>query len=95
MPNAKLKHYLHLHFLVIIAGFTAILGELITIGAIELVWYRMAMAGILMFIYIKVVRVNIKITKVSLLQFSVAGVIIALHWITFLKPSTKPMCLLH
>ncbi|REG84586.1 DMT family transporter [Winogradskyella sediminis] len=85
MPNAKLKHYLHLHFLVIIAGFTAILGELITIGAIELVWYRMAMAGILMFIYIKVVQVNIKITKTSLLQFSAAGVIIALHWITFFE----------
>ncbi|SDH37112.1 DMT family transporter [Winogradskyella thalassocola] len=85
MPNAKLKHYLHLHVLVIIAGFTAILGELITIGALELVWYRMAMAGILMFIYIKVVRINIKISKKSLLQFFVAGIIIALHWITFFE----------
>ncbi|MBF8151292.1 DMT family transporter [Winogradskyella sp. F6397] len=85
MPNAKLKHYLHLHFLVIIAGFTAILGELITIGALELVWYRMAMAGILMFIYIKVIRLNIKVSKKALLQFFVAGIIIALHWITFFE----------
>tara|TARA_R110002049_G_scaffold176089_1_gene343290 strand:- start:184 stop:1092 length:909 start_codon:yes stop_codon:yes gene_type:complete len=85
MPNAKIKHYLHLHFLVIIAGFTAILGELITIGALELVWYRMAIAGILMFIYIKIIRLNIKISKKTLLQFSVAGVIIALHWITFFE----------
>ncbi|MDG1309294.1 MAG: EamA family transporter, partial [Flavobacteriaceae bacterium] len=30
MQNDKLKNYLHLHFLVLIAGFTAILGELIT-----------------------------------------------------------------
>ncbi|MEP5253674.1 MAG: DMT family transporter [Winogradskyella arenosi] len=85
MPNAKLKHYLQLHVLVLIAGFTAILGELITIGAIELVWFRMVMAGILMFIYIKIVGVNLKISKKTFLQFSVAGVIIALHWITFFE----------
>lgn len=85
MPNAKLKHYLHLHFLVIIAGFTAILGELITIGALELVWYRMAMAGILMFLYIKIIKLNIKISKRTLVQFSIAGIIIALHWITFFE----------
>ncbi len=85
MPNAKLKDYLHLHFLVFIAGFTAILGELITIGALALVWYRMAIAGILMFLYIKIVKLNIKITKRTFLQFSAAGIIIALHWITFFE----------
>ncbi|MBU2928361.1 DMT family transporter [Winogradskyella psychrotolerans] len=85
MPNAKLKHYLHLHVLVIIAGFTAVLGELITIGALELVWYRMAMAGILMFIYIKIARINLTISKKTFFQFSIAGIIIALHWITFFE----------
>ncbi len=85
MPNAKLKHYLHLHLLVFIAGFTAILGELITIGSLELVWYRMAIAGVLMFIYIKIIKLNIKITKKTFWQFSAAGVIIALHWITFFE----------
>jgi drug/metabolite transporter (DMT)-like permease len=85
MPNVKLKHYLHLHLLVFIAGFTAILGELISIGSLELVWYRMTIAGILMFFYIKVVRLNIKITRRGILLFSVAGIIIALHWITFFE----------
>jgi len=85
MPNAKLKHYLHLHLLVFIAGFTAILGELITIGSLELVWYRMAIAGVLMFIYIKIIKLNIKISKKTFLQFSAAGIIIALHWITFFE----------
>jgi drug/metabolite transporter (DMT)-like permease len=85
MPNAKLKTYLHLHLLVFIAGFTAILGELITIGSLELVWYRMAIAGILMLLYIKIVKINIKIPRKALWQFSVAGVIIALHWITFFE----------
>ena len=85
MPNAKLKDYLHLHLLVFIAGFTAILGELITIGALALVWYRMAIAGILMFLYIKIIRLNLKITKTTFWQFSAAGIIIALHWITFFE----------
>ncbi|WP_282136212.1 DMT family transporter [Seonamhaeicola maritimus] len=83
MPNAKLKNYLHLHFLVFIAGFTAILGELITITAIPLVWFRMVIAAILMFIYIKVAKVKLKIRLKSILKLSVAGIIIALHWITF------------
>ena len=83
MPNAKLKNYLHLHLLVFIAGFTAILGELITITAIPLVWFRMVIASILMFIYIKIAKVNLVVKPKSILRFAIAGVIIALHWITF------------
>lgn len=85
MPNAKLKNYLHLHLLIFIAGFTAILGELITIGSLALVWYRMAIAGVLMFIYIKFIKLNIKTSRKAILQFSAAGIIIALHWITFFE----------
>ena len=83
MPNAKLKNQLHLHFLVFIAGFTAILGELITIKAVSLVWYRMVIASILMFLYIKIAKVKLKINSKSLIRLALAGVIIALHWITF------------
>jgi drug/metabolite transporter (DMT)-like permease len=85
MQNAKLKNYLHLHFLVFIAGFTAILGELISIGSIPLVWYRMLIAGILMFIYIKLIRLRIKVDPRTMFRFFAAGVIIALHWITFFE----------
>ena len=83
MPNVKFKNYLHLHFLVFIAGFTAILGELISITAIPLVWYRMGIASILIFIYIKVLKINIKVSLKGLLKLSLAGIVIALHWITF------------
>jgi drug/metabolite transporter (DMT)-like permease len=83
MLNDKLKNYLHLHFLVFIAGFTAILGKLITIEAVSLVWYRMIIASFLMFIYIKIAKVDISINRKKLLKFSLAGIVIALHWITF------------
>lgn len=83
MLNVKLKNHLHLHFLVFIAGFTAILGELITITAIPLVWFRMVMASFLIFIYIKIAKINIRISLKSIVRLSIAGIIIALHWITF------------
>ncbi len=83
MPNVKLKNHLHLHFLVFIAGFTAILGEIITIPAVSLVWYRMVMASVLIFIYIKIAKINISIRPKAVLRLSIAGIIIALHWITF------------
>ncbi len=85
MPNAKIKHYLHLHLLVFIAGFTAILGKKISIGSSPLVWYRMVIAAILMFLFIKLTKINIKVSKKAILQFSAAGIIIALHWVTFFE----------
>jgi drug/metabolite transporter (DMT)-like permease len=96
MLNDKLKNYLHLHFLVFIAGFTAILGELITINAISLVWFRMGMAAILMFIYIKIRKIRLKVDFKSIVKFSIAGIIIALHWIAFfesIKQSTISIAL--
>lgn len=85
MQNDNLKNYLHLHLLVFIAGFTAILGELISISAIKLVWYRMVIASILMLLYLKLKNTNLKITTKMLIRFSLAGIIIALHWLTFFE----------
>ncbi|MGB3608239.1 DMT family transporter [Psychroserpens sp.] len=85
MPNARTKDYFHLHFLVFIAGFTAILGELISIGSTALVWYRMLIAGILMWMYIKLVKLKIQVSFKTKLKFFGAGIIIALHWITFFE----------
>ncbi|MEZ4796396.1 MAG: DMT family transporter [Flavobacteriaceae bacterium] len=96
MPNAKLKNYLHLHFLVFIAGFTAILGELISINAIPLVWFRMSIAALLMLVYIKVRKIRLKVDFKDIVKFSIAGILIALHWITFfesIKQSTISIAL--
>ena len=83
MPSDRLKNYLHLHFLVFIAGFTAILGQLISIKAVYLVWFRMLMATILVFIFIKIAKKRIRIAPKEVFKLSIAGIIIALHWITF------------
>ena len=83
MPSAKFKNQLHLHFLVFIAGFTAILGELISLEAIPLVWYRMLIAGVLMFGFIKIKKISLLVPFRIILKFFLAGIVIALHWITF------------
>lgn len=83
MPSNRLQNIIHLHLLVFIAGFTAILGELISIEAIPLVWYRMVIALIFMFFFIKITRKKINIKSTTLIKFLITGIIIALHWITF------------
>ena len=85
MPSAKFKNYLHLHFLVFVAGFTAILGELISLGSVPLVWFRMVIAAILMWVFVKLVKVNLRLPLSTIIKFLLAGLIIALHWITFFE----------
>jgi drug/metabolite transporter (DMT)-like permease len=83
MPSDNLKSYLHLHLIVFIWGFTAILGALITLDALPLVWFRMlfAVGFIAIFIYYK--KLPLKVPTKVLLQFLFSGLIIALHWFTF------------
>jgi len=83
MQNDKLKSYLHLHLIVFIWGFTAILGKLLTIDAIPLVWYRMLLASILILIYIKYKKISLDITKRQVVKYIFGGVVIAIHWGTF------------
>ncbi len=83
MPNDKLKSYLHLHLIVFIWGFTAVLGALISIPADEIVWYRMLMASIFLGFYIGFSKKSFRITWTSLLQLTFVGLLIALHWIFF------------
>ncbi len=83
MPKTKLKNYLHLHFLVFIWGFTAILGALIHLSAIPLVWYRMLFAVLFVFLYFVLKKKSLIVDKKGLIKFLISGIIIALHWIFF------------
>ncbi len=83
MPNAKLQNYFHLHFIVFIWGFTAVLGELITIEALPLVWYRMLIASGFIWVYIYFKKISLVVSRKLFFTLFLAGAIIALHWITF------------
>ncbi len=83
MQNDKLLNYLHLHFIVFIWGFTAILGALISLDAFSLVWYRMLLGAFFVLMFLVVKKVPLKITLSTLLKFCFVGFLIALHWVTF------------
>lgn len=85
MQGSKLTDYLHLHFIVFIWGFTAILGKLISIDAIPLVWYRMLLASLFIALYFLATNKKFKIDKIAFGKFLFSGAIIALHWIFFFK----------
>lgn len=83
MQENRVKNYIHLHFVIFIWGFTAVLGALISIDAIPLVWYRMSMASFILFLFIKLSSTPLYINRKTLVKFIIGGIIIALHWITF------------
>ena len=77
------KAFLQLHFAIILAGFTAILGKLIQLNEGLLTFYRMmlsaAILAIILFLRKKLEKVPIK----NVLQLFGVGAIISLHWVTF------------
>ncbi|MCF6222342.1 MAG: DMT family transporter [Flavobacteriaceae bacterium] len=83
MLRDKLKNQLHLHLIVFIWGFTAILAALISIDALSLVWYRVLIGVITIFIYFKIKKISLHENLGDLIKFSIGGVIIAVHWSTF------------
>ncbi len=83
--NSDLKSHLNLHLIVFIWGFTAILGELITVKEESVVWYRMLLAGIFMLLYVVITKKPWRIPTKSFLQLISVGLLIALHWIFFFK----------
>ena len=85
MQKNKIKSLIHFHFIVFIFGFTAILGSLISIDSIELVWYRMTLASIVLLLYSFIFKKRITVSKSLMLKLLFSGMIIALHWITFFK----------
>ena len=85
MRNDKLQSYLNLHLIVFIWGFTAILGALITIKADALVWYRMFLACIFIFLFILFKKKSFKIPMKEFFKLIFVGLLIAIHWVFFFK----------
>jgi len=85
MQGDSLKNYLHLHFIVFVWGFTAVLGKLITIGAMPLVWFRMCIGVAIMIVYAVITKAPFKISLKTFMRFVIAGLVIAVHWFTFFQ----------
>ena len=96
MQKDRVLNLLHLHFIVFIWGFTAILGKLITIDSLPLVWIRMGMATLFIAIYILFAKFSLKVSRKTFLWLVGGGIVVALHWVTFflaIKVSTVSVAL--
>ncbi|RYU76777.1 DMT family transporter [Hymenobacter persicinus] len=91
-----LKDYLRLHFIVLLWGFTAILGKLISVPPVELVFWRtlLASAGLAGLLTLR--RQSWRIPVGQALRLLGVGALVATHWITFFlaaRLSSVSVCL--
>lgn len=77
------KAFLQLHIAIFLAGFTGILGRLITLNEGLLVWYRMFFTIIALWIIVFVSRNREAISSRELAKMYGVGAIVALHWVFF------------
>ncbi|PRY98313.1 DMT family transporter [Marinilabilia salmonicolor] len=77
------KSLFKLHLVVFIYGFTAILGKLITLDAIQLVWYRMLIAFLALGVLLQMRGRKLSVDRKTVVQLIGIGFVVAFHWITF------------
>jgi drug/metabolite transporter (DMT)-like permease len=83
MKDGLWKYNLLLHFTVFLFGFTGILGRLISVGGVQLVWYRFAIAMVTLSAILVFSRVSLRLKFRDILKLLGVGVIVALHWVAF------------
>jgi drug/metabolite transporter (DMT)-like permease len=77
------RDYLKLHFIVLLFGFTAILGKLISLPSVEMVFYRTLLAGLGMGLLMLFLKTSFRVSKSDLIKILLTSIIVAVHWITF------------
>jgi drug/metabolite transporter (DMT)-like permease len=94
--NAQLKDYVQLHFIVLLWGFTAILGVLIHIPAVEMVFYRTLLAAGGLVVLLNYRGISLWAGKGPIANMLLTGILIAAHWILFFaaaRVSSVSICL--
>jgi len=77
------KAFLQLHLAVFLAGFTGILGRLITFNEGMIVWYRMLITAATMWVLFGLMKKVKRIPATDILKITAVGFIAAMHWVTF------------
>jgi len=77
------KARLQIHFCVLLWGFTAILGKLISLPALPLVWWRMLLVTLALLLMPRVWRGLRAMPARLRWAYAGIGVLVSLHWLTF------------
>ena len=82
-PFTMKRAFLQLHAAVFLAGFTGPLGRLIHLNEGLLVWYRLLIASVTMWIIFSFMKKLQKISGKDILGLTGIGFLAAMHWVTF------------
>ena len=77
------KAFIQLHIAVFLAGFTGILGKLITLNEGLLVWYRLLISAASLWIIALLRRRISRISSGAMVKIFGIGAVAALHWVSF------------
>jgi drug/metabolite transporter (DMT)-like permease len=81
--NPHRRALIELHICVLLWGFTAILGKLISLPAAQLVFWRLLLVTLSLMCFPRVWRSLLAIPPRTMAIFAGIGVVVALHWLAF------------
>ncbi len=82
-PSFMKKAFLQLHLAIFLAGFTAILGKLISVNEAILVWYRLVIAVLILLVILGYQKKIPKLKWKEITRLFGVGFVIAFHWVAF------------
>jgi drug/metabolite transporter (DMT)-like permease len=77
------KAYVQMHRSVLLWGATGVLGRGIELNEALLVWYRLIIVSVSLFIYIKFTNGNLLITRKQFIRLTIVGILLMMHWVCF------------
>lgn len=80
----KFQYHILLHIIILMWGFTGILGKIISLDPLPIVWYRVLISVISLGIILPLLKRSLKLTSLrEFILLAFIGIVVALHWVTF------------
>jgi drug/metabolite transporter (DMT)-like permease len=79
----KINNYVLLHFIILLWGFTPVLGKLISLQALDLVFWRLTFSLLSLWIYLRYKGASLRITLKDLGHLLGWGAVVGIHWFCF------------
>jgi drug/metabolite transporter (DMT)-like permease len=75
--------FIQLHIIILFWGLTPVLGKFISFGALDLVWYRLAISLVGLLLFMWYIKQPITMEIKSIIHIGLIGTTVGLHWFFF------------
>lgn len=75
--------FVQLHIIILLWGFTPVLGNLISFGALDLVWYRLLISATGLWLFMRYKKQSVKLPLYDIIHLMLVGVVVGIHWYFF------------